>query len=205
MDSKKKLGNKKRKEYRRLVAMGFYAFMHHKKPFILCILLIPLSSNSQALADYINEAMHNNPLIKAKKHEYEVASEKVNEVGSLANTSIGAGYFISEPETRTGTQKARFKVAQSVPWFGTLKTRKQEESSASEIYKNEIAIMRRKITLDVKQKYYQLYAMKARESILKEQKKLLENYKEISLSAVANNTASAIDVLKIDISQNNIP
>ncbi|MEW7290678.1 TolC family protein [Aquimarina sp. 2304DJ70-9] len=171
---------------------------------LLFFMLFFLQSNGQTLQNYIDEAEQNNPSLKALKYNYEATLEKVNEAGSLPNTNIGAGYFISEPETRTGAQKVRFSASQPLPWFGTLKAKKGKETSVSEVFKNDIEILRAKVALDVKKRYYELYALKAKKKILEEQKKLLENYKEISISEVANNKASTVDVLKINIAQNQL-
>ncbi len=163
-----------------------------------------VQSNAQTLQGYIEEAVQNNPQIKALQYTYEASLEKVNEAGSLPNTRIGAGYFVSEPETRTGAQKARFSASQPFPWFGTLKAKKEKEVSAGEVLKNDLRILQAKIALDVKKQYYDLYALKAKKKILKEQKLLLEKYKELSISEVTNNKASAVDVLMINIAQNQL-
>ncbi|WP_344927649.1 TolC family protein [Aquimarina addita] len=182
----------------------WFSFMYGKKVFFIASFLFSTLVHSQTLADYINEAEQNNPELKAKKYEYEASLEKAEEVRSYENTSFGAGYFISEAETRTGAQKAMFSANQAIPWFGTLKARKNKEISTSEIYKNELDVLSRKIALGVKQKYYELYGYRAKEKILKEQKQLIENYKEILLSEVSNNKTSAVDVLKIEIALNEL-
>ncbi|MDY8134722.1 TolC family protein [Aquimarina sp. 2201CG5-10] len=166
--------------------------------------LFTLQNNAQTLQEYITEAEQNNPQLKALQYTYEATVEKVKESGSLPNTTIGTGYFVSEPETRTGAQKAKFSAQQKMPWFGTLKARRDKELTQSEVQKNEIEIARRKIALKVKQRYYELYSLKAKELVLKEQKQLLENYKEVAISEVAGNKATTLDVLKITIAQNEL-
>ncbi len=175
-----------------------------RNAFLLCSLFSFLQSNSQTLQSYIEEAKKNNPNLKAVQYTYEANLEKVNEAGSLPNTKIGAGYFISEPETRTGAQKVRFSASQPLPWFGTLKSKKEKEVSTSEMLKNDIEILKAKVSLEVKKQYYELYALKSKRKILEQQKKLLAYYKEISISEVTNNKASAVDVLKINIAQNEL-
>lgn len=158
----------------------------------------------QTLQDYIKEAKENNPELKAFRNALKVSEEKVNEVGGLPNTTIGTGYFVSEPETRTGAQKAKFSAQQRIPWFGTIKARKETASSESEVSKNELEIAIRKITLQVEQAYYNLYELKARQNVLTKQEKLLDTYIEIALKEVENNRASTVDVLKLNIAKNNL-
>jgi len=166
---------------------------------LICNLL-----SGQSLREYIVEAQENNPEIKALQQGYDVSVERIQEVGGLPNTKIGSGYFVSEPETRTGAQKASFNIGQDLPWFGTIKARKETASAESEIYKNKLAIVKRKITLQVEEKYYSLYGLKARQKIITEQEELLDTYIEIALKGVENNGTSTVDILKLNIAKNNL-
>ncbi|MDH7447888.1 TolC family protein [Aquimarina sp. 2201CG14-23] len=160
--------------------------------------------SGQTLQEYIQEAKQNNPELKAFQNAVDMSKEKVQEVSGLPNTQIGTGYFVSEPETRTGAQKAKFTAHQNIPWFGTIKARKEIASAESELYKNNLEIAQRKITLQVEKKYYKLYELKARQNVLTAQSKLLETYIEIALKEVENNRASAVDILKFNIAKNNL-
>ena len=77
-------------------------------------------SNAQELETLINEALNNNPEIQKFELQYSIASEKVNEVNTLPNTEFGVGYFVSEPETRTGAQRFKVSAKQMLPWFGNI-------------------------------------------------------------------------------------
>ncbi|WP_299434653.1 TolC family protein [uncultured Aquimarina sp.] len=175
-----------------------------RKNLFFILFFFSFFSNGQTLQEYIKEANENNPELKAYQNAFDVSLEKVNETGSLPNTKIATGYFISEPETRTGAQKAKFTAQQDIPWFGTIKARKETASTESEVYKNKLEIARRKITLQVEQTYYKLYELKAAQNVLSEQDKLLDTYTEIALKEVENNRASAVDVLKLNIAKNNL-
>ena len=124
--------------------------------------------NAHYLASYIQEAEKNNPEIQAFELRYNIAEEKVNEADWLPNTEIGVGYFVSEPETRTGAQRARFSVKQMLPWFGTISARENYASSMAEAQFVDIAIAKRKLSLSVSQSYYKLYAISAKQGILDE-------------------------------------
>ncbi|RPG38178.1 MAG: TolC family protein, partial [Muricauda sp. TMED12] len=87
--------------------------------YILIGIVSVASMNGQELESLIQQAELNNPEIQAFGLRYNIASEKVNEVNTLPNTEVSAGLFVSEPETRTGAQKARFAAKQMIPWFGT--------------------------------------------------------------------------------------
>ena len=128
----------------------------------------------------------------------------MNELNTLPNTEISAGYFVSEPETRTGAQVARFSIRQMIPWFGTITARENYATSMADAEYVEIAIAKRKLSLAVSQSYYKLYGLKASQKVLEENIQLLETYKTLALNSVEVGNASAVDVLKLQIRQNDL-
>ncbi len=163
-----------------------------------------LLSSGQSLTSYKQEAEQNNPEIKAMKLATEANKEKIQETGNLPNTNITTGYYISEPETRTGAQKARFSARQELPWFGTIHAKKETATAENEIYKNKLEITRRKINYQIEKQYYTLYELKAKQKILAHQDSLLTKYMDIALIAVENNNASSVDILKLNIAKNTL-
>src|SRR5665811_1723028 len=61
-----------------------------------CVFLVFLigafAGQAQNLQSYIKEAEANNPDIQTFELRYNIAQEKVNEVNTLPNTTISAGY-----------------------------------------------------------------------------------------------------------------
>ena len=162
------------------------------------------SIKGQQLQSYIEEAQQNNPDIQAMEGRYAISKEKVNEANTLPNTQVSAGYFVSEPETRTGAQKARFSVSQQIPWFGTFSAREQYASSMAEADYIALTIAKRKLALSVSQSYYQLYALFEKEKILEKHITLLQTYEDLALNSVEVAKASAVDVLKLQMRQNEL-
>ncbi|MBU3026076.1 TolC family protein [Zobellia galactanivorans] len=171
---------------------------------LVCLLFVSAFAKAQELQSYIQEAEANNPDIQAYELRYNIAQEKINEVNTLPNTTISAGYFVSEPETRTGAQRARFSVSQMLPWFGTITARENYVSSMAEKEFVEIAIAKRKLALSIAQSYYQLYSNQARQKVLDENIQLLKTYERLALTSVEVGKASAVDVLRLQIRQNEL-
>ncbi|ASV32384.1 MULTISPECIES: TolC family protein [Maribacter] len=171
---------------------------------ILSIGLISIGGQAQQLQSYIQEAERNNPEIQAYELRYNIAEKKVNEVNTLPNTTVSAGYFVSEPETRTGAQRARFSISQMLPWFGTITARENYAGSMAETEFVEIAIAKRKLALSVAQSYYQLYSIRAKQDVLDENVQLLQTYQRLALTSVEVGKASAVDVLRLQIRQNEL-
>ena len=175
-----------------------------KDVFVLFSLFSFLTGEAQQLQSFIQEAEGNSPEIQAYNLRHNIAEEKVNEADWLPNTLISAGYFVSEPETRTGAQRARFSVSQMLPWFGTITARENYASSIAEAEYVEIVIAKRKLALSVSQSYYSLYAIRAKQGIFDENIELLKTYEKLALTSVEVGKASAVDVLRLQIRQNEL-
>lgn len=173
-----------------------------KNIFLVSALFFILKGHSQELQSYIKEAIKNSPEIQKFELQYGIASEKVNEVNTLPNTEFGAGYFVSEPETRTGAQRFKLSVKQMLPWFGNITAREHYASSLAAAKYEDIVIAKRKLIASVSKSYYNLYANKAKQKVLAENIKLLNTYETLALTFVEVGKASVVDVLRLQMRQN---
>ncbi|WP_191858469.1 TolC family protein [Hanstruepera ponticola] len=179
-----------------------YIKINIKTVFVVCFLCFAFSAQSQELETLIDVALTNNPEIQKFELQYKRVSEKVNEVNTIPNTEFGVGYFVSEPETRTGAQRFKVSAKQMLPWFGTITSRENYVSSLANAKYEDIVIAKRKLMASVSQSYYNLYANKAKQEVLTENIKLLETYETLALTSVEVGKASAVDVLRLQIRQN---
>jgi len=170
--------------------------------FILVGFLIFGFSHGQQLETLIDEALKNNPIIQKFELQHSIASEKVKEVNTIPNTELGVGYFVSEPETRTGAQRFKISAKQMIPWFGTITARENYVSSLADAKYEDIAIAKRKLVVSVSQSYYKLFTLKTKQSILVENIELLKTYEALALTSVEVGKASAVDVLRLQMRQN---
>ena len=175
-----------------------------KGVFVLFSLFFSLALQSQELESYLEEALTNSPEIQKFELQYKIVTEKINEVNTLPNTEIGVGYFISEPETRTGAQRFKVSAKQMLPWFGTITARENYVSSLADTKYEDIVIAKRKLIASVSQSYYNMYAIKGKQRVLIENIKLLETYETLALTSVEVGKASAVDVLRLQIRQNEL-
>ena len=172
--------------------------------FILFGVLSSNVSNAQQLKILIEEGLANNPKIQMFELKHRVAKEKVNEVNTLPNTQIGVGYFVSEPETRTGAQRFKVSAKQMLPSFGSITARENYKNSLADAVYEDIAIVKRKLVASISQSYYNLYALKEKQTVLDENIALLETYENLALTSVEVGKASAVDVLRLQMRQNEL-
>jgi outer membrane protein TolC len=163
-----------------------------------------MNGNAQELEVLIDEALANNPEIQKFELQYKRVSEKVNEVNTIPNTEFGVGYFVSEPETRTGAQRFKVSAKQMFPWFGNISARENYVSSLADAKYEDIVISKRKLITSVSQSYYMLYENKAKQKVLSENIELLETYETMALTSVEVGKASAVDVLRLQMRQNEL-
>ena len=175
-----------------------------KTVFMLCSLFFFLKGNAQQLEALIEEGLTNNPEIQIFELKHQIAQEKVNEVNTLPNTQIGVGYFVSEPETRTGAQRFKVSAKQMLPSFGSITARENYKNSLADAVYEDIAIAKRKLVASISQSYYNLFALKEKQMVLEENIALLETYETLALTSVEVGKASAVDVLRLQMRQNEL-
>jgi outer membrane protein, heavy metal efflux system len=179
-----------------------YIKINIKFVLVLGSCFLSLIVNAQQLEVFIDEALANNPEIQKFELQYSIATEKVNEVNTMPNTEFSVGYFVSEPETRTGAQRFKISAKQMLPWFGTIASRENYVSSLADAKYEDIVIAKRKLMASVSQSYYDLFANRAKQEVLIENIKLLETYETLALTSVEVGKASAVDVLRLQMRQN---
>jgi len=175
-----------------------------KTIFYLITLLLSTALQAQSLEHYLSLALSNNPQLQALNMRYEIAEEKINQAAAVPKATFGAGYFASEPETRTGPQRFKLSVSQMLPWFGTLKARQDYARSLVETEGLDRLIVERQLALSLAQSYYRLYGYQQKMHIVETAIELFKSYEALALKAVENGSASVVNVLQLQIEQNKL-
>ena len=176
------------------------------KQIILIVfgLLVYNFSSAQQLEILIEEALNNSPVIQKFELQHSIVLEKTNEVNTVPNTEFAVGYFVSEPETRTGAQKFKIAARQMLPWFGSITSRENYVSSLADAKYEDIVIAKRRLMASISQSYYNLYANNGKQEVLSENIQLLKTYETLALTSVEVGQASAVDVLRLQMRQNEL-
>jgi hypothetical protein len=100
--------------------------------YILLIFSVIFVSNLYAqenLDSLLSIAAKNNAGLKASYNKYLADMQKVPQVGSLPDPDVSFGFFVKPMELIVGNQIAQAQLMQMFPWFGTLKSAKDEAST----------------------------------------------------------------------------
>ncbi|SRX55076.1 TolC family protein [Aequorivita sp. CIP111184] len=171
---------------------------------LICVLFVSTFAKAQDLENLIQEAISNSPEIQKFDLQYKIASEKVNEVNTLPNTEFNFGVMAIAPEMDMPMERFKVSVMQMLPWFGTISAREDYASSMADAQFVEVTIAKRKLALSVSQFYYLLYDIRAKQEVLDENITLLETYERLALTSLEVGKASAVDVLRLQIRQNEL-
>ncbi|MHA7944975.1 TolC family protein [Formosa sp. 3Alg 14/1] len=177
-----------------------------KRFYLLCLGLLSVISGVQAqdLQDLIQLGLEQNTSVEQADLQYKLAVEKVNEAQDIPNTEFGLGYFVIEPETRTGPQVFKASISQMLPWFGSITARENYASSLADAQYESIAIAHRKLVMSISQNYYELWGNMSEQRVLQEQLEILKRYQTLALTSIEVGQASAVDVLKLQMRENEI-
>lgn len=196
-----KLNHRKPKVKTPLDPVGFFEVRIISLISIL-FLLTSVALKAQSLEEFQRMAVEQNPGLKAKYKEFEAALQKVPQVKSLPDPTFSFGYFISPVETRVGPQRARLSLSQMFPWFGTLKAQGDVAAMKVEVIHQQLLDMQNAIRFEVSKSYFPLAALQQLMDIQKANLELLESWKKLATSKFENGKIGLSDVLRIDISIN---
>lgn len=154
-----------------------------KKIAIIFLLFfgVQFKSFSQSLDEYLKVAAENNPELKAYFNEYLASLEKVPQVGALPDPELTMGFFFQPMERFMGNQQADIRLMQMFPWFGMLKTQKDEASKMALARYEVFQDVKYRLFYQVKNTWYQLYRLEEEIRITEENLAILKQYERLAL------------------------
>jgi outer membrane protein TolC len=149
-------------------------------------------AESQVLEKYLEIAVDNNPALQASFKGYQASLEKTNQV-SLENPQLNIGVFTRPMELLMGNQRAEASVMQMFPWFGMLKTQKDEATLMAEAKYEEFRQQRNVLLYQVKETYFQLQQLQNTIDITASNLEILRSLERLAIIRYqGGNTAEAV-------------
>ncbi|WP_373494476.1 TolC family protein, partial [Aquiflexum sp.] len=163
---------------------------------IISILFLLISTifqaESQTLNQYLEEATENNPGIQSSFKQYQASLERTNQV-SLENPQLNIGVFTRPMELLMGNQRAEASVMQMFPWFGMLKTQRDEATLMAEARYEEFRQQRNVLLYQVKETYFQLQQLQNTIDITKSNLEILRSLEKLAIIRYqGGNTSEAV-------------
>ncbi|MDX9883998.1 MAG: TolC family protein [Prolixibacteraceae bacterium] len=134
-----------------------------------------------SLDNYLELAAANNPEIKAAFNQYLAALEKVPQVGALPDPQASFGFFVKPMAIVEGSQVGNVQVMQMFPWFGTLKSGKDEASEMAKAKYQLLNAAKADLFYRVKSNWYQLVKLDREIILIRENIELMESLEKLAL------------------------
>lgn len=138
------------------------------------------SNGDPRLGDYIRMALGRNPGITAAFSRYRAAVQRLPQVGTLPDPTLGFSRDLRIPETRAGAQTASVSISQRFPWFGTLSAQEQVAAKEAAMYREQYEASKDQTVWQVKAAYYNLAYIDLALDINNEERLLLEHYEQLA-------------------------
>jgi cobalt-zinc-cadmium efflux system outer membrane protein len=151
----------------------------------------------------IDEALHNNPDLKATEDNVDVLSEKPSQEESLENPRLGLGVlnlpvntysFDQEPMTQK-----QISLQQRIPFPGKLPLKGAIARKDVDIAKEGVAEKRNNLILQVKTIYWNLLLIDKTVAVTKENRDLLRDFVKTAETRYSVGTGIQQDVLKAQV------
>jgi len=158
---------------------------------VLGNIAVEAQDSISGLNAYLELAARNNPELKASFNQYLAALEKVPQVGALPDPQFSFGYFIKPMQLLGGNQVADLQLMQMFPWFGTLKSAKDEASLMANAKYEVFNASKAELFYQVKSSWYQLQKYDKEIALVSDNIELLESLEKLALIKFQSPTGGA--------------
>lgn len=132
------------------------------------------------LQDFLRVAALNNPGLEAAFNRWKAALERLPQVRALPDPQFTYGYFVEQVETRVGPQRQRFGIAQTFPWFGTLRLRDSLAGEQAQAAQARYEATKLDLFYEVKEAFYEYAYLRQAIRLSKENIALLRHLESVA-------------------------
>lgn len=162
------------------------------KAIFILIMILSVDGYSQTFDQYLEEAVDNNFALQSSFKQYQASLERTNQI-TLENPQLNIGVFTKPMELLMGNQRAEASVMQMFPWFGMLKTQKDEATLMAEAKYEEFRQQRNLLLFQVKETYFQLQQLQNTIDITESNLQILQSLEELAIIRYqGGNTSEAV-------------
>jgi len=151
------------------------------------------------LSELIQEALEQNPQLKAARNEWQAVLEKIPQAKSLPDPMLSYAHFGQSVETRLGPQRNKFSLSQKFPFFGKLSLRGEIAQSAASIFEEQYNAVKADLILKIKKAFFSLFWFDRAIRISEEEKEVLKRLAKIAEKKYETGDANQQDVLKAQV------
>lgn len=162
----------------------------------------PELAGPQPLDVFIRQALAENRTVQAAFHNVQSLKHRIPQVTTLDDPVASNAVFpipsVAPQYSLMGYNPYNLTLAQQFPWFGTLHLRGEVAGRDVQIALAELAAAQLDTVAAVKRAYYNLHASLKIEEILTENRKILEDFREIARERLATGGTQQ-DVIRAEV------
>jgi cobalt-zinc-cadmium efflux system outer membrane protein len=170
---------------------------------IVPIQVIAFADEATTLKSLVEEAREKNPEILKARAEWEAATKRPSQAGSLPDPMIGVGWrnvtFNRITLTEDPNSMVTFSFSQEFPFPGKLSLREQIAKEEAQAQGKLYETTSRKVIADLKEAYYDWFLVDKSIEITLRNKALLENFVNIAQSRYKVGKGIQQDVIKAQV------
>jgi len=162
--------------------------MKNKARILLIILSLagwlrsPAQQQPDSLYAYLDIAARNNPAVLQRYYEYQAALQKVPQVGSLPDPEFSLGIFLSPMELLGGNQVADMRLMQMFPWFGFIKSAKDEMSLMAAAKYEAVRDAKLQLFFDIQRNWFEMHKVKQELRIAEKNIEILQSLERLAIT-----------------------
>lgn len=161
------------------------------------------NKEATTLNSLVEEALANNPEIKAARAKWEATTKRPSQVSTLPNPEIGVSYKnVSFNDLTLGENEfaeLQFYTSQQFPFPGKLDLKGKIANEEAEAEGELVEATARRVTADLREAYYDWYLVNKSIDITSKNKGLLENFVKIAESRYSVGKGIQQDVIKAQV------
>jgi len=157
----------------------------------------PAAATNLALNEVVDLAVRDNPQLQSLRSRWEAMKERPAQAGALPNPMFTySGMQNASAGNFPDTEERRFMVQQEFPWFGKRGLRGGIAAKDADTMRREVDALTFDVIMQVKEIYYDLYAVQRVITITREEEAVLRRMVKIAETLYATGERSQVDVLK---------
>lgn len=157
--------------------------------------------DSLLLEQYIQEALKNNPRIKALYQQYYARLERIPQVGTLPDPEIMFQYHINPMEYSNPLSRTTVSATQMFPWFGTLAKKKEYVEKLARVEWTAFEEARNELINEVREQWYRMHEQHHHLMVFRQNLQLLDRLERQARSRYESGKISQVDLFRIQIEQ----
>ncbi len=154
-------------------------------------------ATSLSIKDAVDWALRDNPELKAQQARWEAMQERPAQAVSLPNPMFAySGMDMTDGGNWPNTEEKRFMVEQMLPWFGKRSLREGVAKKEAEAGQWELETLTRDIVMQVKESYFDLYAVQCAIAVTHEEEGVVQGIVKVAETMYTTGTRGQVDVIK---------